>query len=360
MPDTSARLSLPFVQAAQAQKHVTVNEGLQRLDLLVQLTLQAVAANTPPGLPQDGQIWALGAAPTGAWVGQAGRLAAWIDGGWLFTTPQPGWLGVREDDGAVHVWSGSAWITPPLPDLALLPGVGVNTFADATNRLAVSAPASLFTHEGAGHQLKVNKAAPGDTASLLFQTGWSGRAEMGTTGSDDFAVKVSADGAVWADALVMAAASGAVDAPQGLTVAGQAAIHRGNMLGAVGQAAGQPTGAVLERGSAANGQFLRLACGTLICWHTLDLGDPTATGAGSFADPHATVAAVWTYPSAFVAGPVVTGTARCGGTAADRRMVLTTGTPGTGAVADVVAFRASGGAGTDAVSVDLLAVGRWV
>lgn len=36
MPDTTANLGLPFILPAQAQKHVTHNEALQRLDVLVQ------------------------------------------------------------------------------------------------------------------------------------------------------------------------------------------------------------------------------------------------------------------------------------------------------------------------------------
>lgn len=73
-------------------------------------------------------------------------------------------------------------------------GLGGAT-ADATNRLSINAPASLFNHAGAGHQIKVNKAAATDTGSLVFQTGCSGRAEFGLTGSDDFQIKVSVDGA---------------------------------------------------------------------------------------------------------------------------------------------------------------------
>jgi hypothetical protein len=84
----------------------------------------------------------------------------------------------------------------------------VATDADATNRLAVASDAALFTHAGAGHQIKVNKATAPDTASLLFQTGWSGRAELGTTGSDDLAIKVSADGTAWTTALSVAPATG--------------------------------------------------------------------------------------------------------------------------------------------------------
>ncbi|MFN3867486.1 MAG: DUF2793 domain-containing protein [Hyphomicrobiaceae bacterium] len=93
------------------------------------------------------------------------------------------------------------------------PLVGVNATADATNRLAVSAAASLFNHDGAGHQQKINKATATDTASVLYQTAFSGRAEMGLTGDDDFHFKVSADGATWNEAIVIARSTGAVSFP---------------------------------------------------------------------------------------------------------------------------------------------------
>jgi hypothetical protein len=71
----------------------------------------------------------------------------------------------------------------------------------------------LFNHAGAGHQHKINKAAAGDTASLLFQTATSGRAEMGTAGDDDFHLKVSADGSTWKEAIVIDRSTGAVSMP---------------------------------------------------------------------------------------------------------------------------------------------------
>lgn len=39
MPDKTPNLALPFILPAQAQKHVTHNEALQRLDALVQLVV---------------------------------------------------------------------------------------------------------------------------------------------------------------------------------------------------------------------------------------------------------------------------------------------------------------------------------
>ncbi len=212
--DQSPRLSLPYIQAAQAQKHVTHNEAVERLDLLVQLTVEAVDATTPPASAADGQAWIIGAAPTGVWSSNAGGVAAWQGGGWVFVTPQTGWRAWDKTNAVVVAYDGTVWAqTGGAPDLDNLDGVGVNTASDATNRLAVASPATLLTHEGAGHQLKINKAGPTDTASLLYQTNWSGRAEMGLAGNDDFAIKVSADGATFTDALRVDAATGAVAMP---------------------------------------------------------------------------------------------------------------------------------------------------
>ena len=101
----------------------------------------------------------------------------------------------------------NAGLTDPVQNLSRL---GINTTADTTNRLAISSPATLFTNEGAGHQVKVNKAGVGDTASFLFQTNWSGRAEMGLAGDDDFHFKVSPDGSAWSEALLIDSNNGRI------------------------------------------------------------------------------------------------------------------------------------------------------
>ncbi|WP_395664557.1 hypothetical protein [Methylocella sp.] len=88
------------------------------------------------------------------------------------------------------------------PSLQSVAGLGVMTTYDAVNRVAVKSAAALFDHTGAGVQLKVNKAGAADTASLLYQTGYSGRAEAGLCGDDRFHLKTSADGASWVDGLV--------------------------------------------------------------------------------------------------------------------------------------------------------------
>ena len=50
-----------------------------------------------------------------------------------------------------------------------------------------------------------------NTLSLLFQSGFSGRAELGLTGDDDLRVKVSADGGTWREALRIDRSTGGLD-----------------------------------------------------------------------------------------------------------------------------------------------------
>ncbi|QJI21395.1 MULTISPECIES: phage tail protein [unclassified Pseudomonas] len=61
------------------------------------------------------------------------------------------------------------------------------------------------------------------------------------------------------------------------------------IVGTVTQSGGVPNGAIIERGSNANGSFTRYADGTLECWHTTN---PVTHAAG------AEVITPWTLPSA--------------------------------------------------------------
>ena len=212
---TTPNLSLPYLAAAQAQKHVTLNEALSLIDALAQMAVAAVGATTPPGTPAEGDRHIIGTGATGAWNGWDNSIALFSGGAWLRMTPQTGWMAWDVSAGELLVWNGAAWVSF-VPNLQNLAGVGIGTVSDATNRLAVSAAATLLNHAGNGHQLKINKAASGDTASLLFQANWSGRAEMGTAGSDDFVLKVSADGSTFHEALRADGNTGAARFPGGI------------------------------------------------------------------------------------------------------------------------------------------------
>ena len=230
--DLSPRLSLPYIAPQQAQKHVTHNEAIRALDILVQPVVKSRTTTVPPGSPVSGDTYIVAPSATGAWAGEDGKIATCVDGGWDFITPADGWLAYVDDTAQIAVCQSGAWTPLVTTGGTSIAKWGINATADLINRLAVGADASLFTHDGTGHQLKINKNTAGDTASVLFQTGFAGHAEFGLTGDDDFKLKVSDNGSTWFDALAVARTSGAVSLPAGQLgfPAGQNASSNPNVL----------------------------------------------------------------------------------------------------------------------------------
>jgi hypothetical protein len=273
MPDDTTILSLPLILPAQAQKHVTHNEALAALDLIVQLAVINRTLTTPPGQPATGDRHIVAAGAVGAWAGQSGTIALYSGTGWQFTEPLPGWRAHVLAEGQTAVFDGVAWKSPSDGPLTVT-RLGVAATADAVNRLSVASPAALFNHAGSGHQLKINKATAADTASLLFQTGFSGRAEMGTAGTDAFGLKVSANGSLWSTALEAAPATGEVTFPAPVKLGGQATDPASPVNGSLWL--NSTTGEVRVRSA---GQTFPLGGGGAL--GDGDKGDITVSGGGS-------------------------------------------------------------------------------
>jgi hypothetical protein len=92
-----------------------------------------------------------------------------------------------------------------------------------------------------------------------------------------------------------------------MTRGGSQVYSRDNILATVSQSAGVPTGGIIERGSSANGEYVRYADGTMICVNYSAGNQSTSTAAGSIF--RATNASTWTFPSTFAVAPVVSGMA---------------------------------------------------
>ena len=118
MSETSPNLDLPLIQPAQAQKHVTVNEALLRLDSLTQTCVQSRSLQVQPAVPAEGQTWILPAGASGDdWTGQAaGSLAVFRDGAWHVLAPQEGWSAHVRDEGLPVRFDGldRAWHAAPV------------------------------------------------------------------------------------------------------------------------------------------------------------------------------------------------------------------------------------------------------
>ena len=285
MPGTSPTLGLPYLQPSQAQKHVTHNEALARLDAVTQLSVAAPGPSVPPAAPAEGERFIVGPGAGGDWTGRDRQIAIHLDGAWSFTPPLPGWGALLRDSGTLVRFDGSEW-TPVHASKAET--FGINAQANTVNRLSVAAPATLLNHDGDDHRLVVNKAGSGDTASLLFQSGWAGRAEVGLIGEDAFVIKLSPDGSTWQTALRLDPDSGAAsgsavqqgseDAAPGRLMLAEHGVLRTQILGPVAQVGGQPTGAILERGQSPYGRYVKWADGTMFCCRTvavdIDSGAP--------------------------------------------------------------------------------------
>ena len=220
MSDATTHLLLPYILAAQAQKHVTHNEALRILDGLVQLSVLERDLTAPPGSPADGDRYIVASGAAGDWAGWDMNVALWTDGAWLRLPPRAGWRAWVEDEDLLLVYDGSGWVgtTPDaLQNLSLL---GLGTTADAANPFSAKLNAALWTAktvaEGGTGDLfyTMNKEAAGDDLGLTLQTNFVTKALVGLYGSDSFRLAVSPDGSTFFDGLIVDKATGIVDQPQ--------------------------------------------------------------------------------------------------------------------------------------------------
>jgi hypothetical protein len=103
------RLSLPLLQPGQAQKEMSHNEALARLDFAVQASVAAAGDDAPPGDPAEGACWIVGDTPSGGWAGQAGAIACWTASGWRFLAPFEGMRAWVADSQAFALFSDGGW-----------------------------------------------------------------------------------------------------------------------------------------------------------------------------------------------------------------------------------------------------------
>ena len=88
--DRSQRLELPFILPGQSQKELFHNEALQLLDTIVAAAVEEGPRDSPPAAPIAGSSFIVGPGPTGAWAGEAGRIASYSAAGWRFIAPVEG------------------------------------------------------------------------------------------------------------------------------------------------------------------------------------------------------------------------------------------------------------------------------
>ena len=236
----SPNFSFPYIAPAQTQKHVTHNEALRMIDALLHISIKDRAMTTPPENPAEGDQGLIGNVEFGAWQGKLGYLAVYQDGAWETFIPEAGWTVWDSEASELLVFQDGAWQVITSGETPAPLELGINTAADSINRLSVKSDAALLSHDdvtpGSGDmRLVMNKSAAVNTASLLYQTDFEGRAELGLTGDDSFHLKVSADGQSWREALRINPNSGQVSLPHTAPASAMS-----NLLPDAGRFAGTP------------------------------------------------------------------------------------------------------------------------
>lgn len=229
--DKTPRLGLPLIMPSQAQKHLTHNEALTIADALVQLSVSGRTLVAPPASPAEGERHIVAPGAGGDWAGKARQVASFDAGAWTYHVPVAGWLCWVRQETTLLVFDGAEWRpveTAPGSSVSAA-RVGINTAVDAANRLAVKSDAVLFSHDDAtpgtgSMRMSLNRKRASDTASLVFQTNYSSRAEFGLAGDDVWRVKVSPDGSTWKSAILADPSTGVVSLPAGAAVGGALAV----------------------------------------------------------------------------------------------------------------------------------------
>lgn len=100
---------LPLIASNQAQKHITHNEALVKVDALIQLAVISQTLTSPPGSPAEGDRYIIASGATGAWAGKDLNIVVWTSGAWAFYAPRPGWVCYVAATANLWAYNGSAW-----------------------------------------------------------------------------------------------------------------------------------------------------------------------------------------------------------------------------------------------------------
>ncbi len=219
MTDTSSSLSLPYIQPSQAQKHVTHNEALRILDVLVQLGVVSDDQSAPPPVPVDGARYIVGEAPTGAWAGHARDVALFDNGVWRFFAPKMGWRAYVASHETLVVHDGTDWLEIDSAELQDLDAVGLGMVAPPATPFSAKLNAALWTalyvaDGGTGNMVQtLNKQTAGDDLGFVFQRDFATRGLLGMFGDNNLRLATTVDGTNFTDGLIVDSATGVVAQP---------------------------------------------------------------------------------------------------------------------------------------------------
>lgn len=162
---TTHHLNVTLVEQSQAQKEVTVNTALSRIDAILNTGAKSRTTSAPPGSPMNGDVYIIGPSPTGVWSGLAGSIS-YYDAGWKFITPHEGMSLWVNDEDVIYIYDGATWQSQVIHIYAALSGtahtldgsyVGKTISFTNASSITLTLPNSLYV----GFQCRVIQSAAG-------------------------------------------------------------------------------------------------------------------------------------------------------------------------------------------------------
>ena len=109
--EATARHALPNLFVGQAQKEVTHNEALARIDALLHPVVQGWVTTPPaPNTTDDGKCWLIKGPAIGVWAGKENHIARWSGGSWRYLNPSNGMALWLASDQVRLFYITTAWI----------------------------------------------------------------------------------------------------------------------------------------------------------------------------------------------------------------------------------------------------------
>lgn len=137
---TTTNLGITLVEQAQAQKEVTVNAALVRLDALLNRGALDKDLATPPGSPASGDVYIIAASATGDWAGHDDEIA-YFEQVWRFVAPNEGMTLWVADEDELYTYDGAGW-NLAVPARRSQGKTALMIVADLWNVTSVTDPAS--------------------------------------------------------------------------------------------------------------------------------------------------------------------------------------------------------------------------
>lgn len=104
------RHGIELLVPGQSGADITFNEAVAVLSLINGAEFETFEQNTPPGSPVNGDVHFTGASPTGDWINEGDKIAAYYNG-WHFFAPKPGMIGYDNTNFELISWDSglSTW-----------------------------------------------------------------------------------------------------------------------------------------------------------------------------------------------------------------------------------------------------------